>query len=350
MSGKRNIVSLFILGSITICSLTACKDKKDIKGQDKPKGLKAEAYVVATQSFQSRFAASGSLLPNEQIDIHPEISGRVTSISFKEGSHVSKGQTLIQLYDGELRAQIQKLKAQRQLQSNTQNRQKELLTIGGISKQDYETTQTQIQSIDADIAVIEAQLRATRIVAPFDGTIGIRNISVGAVVSPATLIATLQQTHHLKIDFTIPEQYRKYINTGTEVLFSVGSVTDTLKGTISAIDPGAEANTRTVRVRVMIPNTDGKLVAGSFAQVIVPLDRSNNAILIPSQAIIPTTRDKKVAIVKDGKATLVTVELGERTNDKAEVLKGLNTGDTVIVTGLMQVKPGMDVTVTKIRD
>lgn len=352
MPGKRKIISVFILGSIAISILVSCGDKKDAngKGQGKPNGLKAEAYIVAPQSFQSRFAASGSLLPNEQVEIHPEISGRVTAILFKEGSHVSQGQTLIQLYDGELRAQIQKLKAQRQLQAKTQDRQKELLAIGGISKQDYETTETQIQSIDADIAFAEAQLRSTRIVAPFDGTIGIRNISVGAIVSPATLITTLQQTHHLKIDFTVPDQYRKYIHTGTEVLFSVGNIKDTLKGLVSAIDPGAEANTRTVRVRVIIPNTDGKLVAGSFAQVIVPLQRDDRAILIPSQAVIPTTRDKKAAVVKDGKATLVTIELGERTNDKAEVLKGLQQGDTVIVTGLMQVKPGMDVTITKIRN
>ncbi len=343
-------ISIIAAASIICLSLNSCGDKKDAATGNKPKGLKSEGFIVSPQSFSSTYAASGSLLPNEQIDIHPEISGRVTAILFKEGSNVSEGQTLVQLYDGELRAQLQKLKAQRDLQAKTLERQKDLLNIGGISKQDFETTQTQLQSLEADIAYTEAQIRATRIVAPFSGTIGIRNISVGAVVSPATVISTLQQVHQLKIDFNIPEQYRHLISAGSQVKFTAGNGTDTLTAKISAIDPGADAATRTVRVRVIVPNAGNKLVAGSFAQVLIPLERNNNAILVPSQAVIPTTRDKKIAVVKEGKATLVTVTLGERTSDKAEVLTGLNAGDTILLTGLMQVKPGMDVSITKVHN
>lgn len=347
----RHYQQLFtLLFSTTILS-AGCGNGKDDKAaaqNNKPKELNAEGYVIKPQSFNSEYAASGSLIANEEIEIHPEISGRVVSLSFKEGSKVRKGQTLVQLYDGDIRASVQKLRAQKQLQVKILERQKELLNIGGISKQDYETTETQIQSIEADIAFAEAQLRATRIVAPFDGTIGIRNISVGAVVSAATLISTLQQTHILKMDFTIPEQYMDAVKEGKEVFFTVTGSQDTLSGKISAVDPGATANTRTVRIRAIVPNADGKLVAGSFASVSIPLQSDNNAILIPSQAVIPTTTDKKVAVLKGGKADMVVVKLGQRTSDKVEVLQGLQAGDTIITTGLMQVKPGMGVTIKKL--
>jgi membrane fusion protein (multidrug efflux system) len=332
-------------------ALYGCMGKKEETTQTKGKMnmLQAEGYLAVPGSFLTKYYASGSLLPNEEIEIHPEISGRVTNISFKEGSSVRKGQTLVQLYDAEIRAQIQKLRSQKQLQENNLSRQKQLLDIGGISRQEYETTQTLLRSADADIAFAEAQLRATRIVAPFDGTIGIRSISIGAVVSPTTVIATLQQTHQLKMDFSIPDQYRKSIAVGKEVWFTSNTVNDTLSGKVIAIDPGADPATRTVKVRAIVPNSSGKLVAGSFAQVIVPISGDNNAILVPTQAVIPTSRDKKLAVVRGGKVEMIVVRLGERTSDRVEILNGLNPHDTVIITGLMQAKPGMEVKITKLR-
>lgn len=342
-------------GLLIICGaglvLTGCSSSESNapKGGGRPSGLSAEGFVVKEQPFSSTYEASGSLLPNEEVEIHPEISGRVTGIHFREGSNVSSGQLLVQLYDEEIKAQLKKLKAQRELQSKTIERQKALLEIGGISKQEFETTETQGHSLDADIAYAEAQLRATKILAPFSGTIGIRNISVGAVVSPQTVIASLQQTHQLKIDFTIPDRYRSAISAGKEVMFSVTGMTDTLAGKILAIDPGADPVTRTIKVRATVSNNNRKLVAGSFAHVIVPIETENNAILVPSQSVIPTTKDKLVAVVRNGKADLVKVILGTRTSDKVEVLNGLQHGDTILTTGIMQVKQGMDVKVTGIK-
>ncbi len=347
MTRHKNIfLAGFVWMGLSI-SLAACNGKKDAA----PKGgqsraLSAKGHVVSAGSFSDMYATSGSLLPNEEIDILPEIAGRVTGIHFKEGAYVQKGQLLVQLYDQEIRALLQKLKAQKQLQQNTEGRQKALVEIGGISKQEYETTQTQIQSIDADIALAEAQLRATKIIAPFSGTIGIRNISEGAVVTPSTLIATLQQTNPLKMDFDIPDRYRKNVAAGKEVLFSVTGIKDTLNGKIIAVDPGADNVTRTIRVRATVSNPGDKLVAGSFASVQVPLESDDDAILIPSQSVIPTTKDKLVAVVRGGKVSLTKVQLGTRTSDKVEVLGGLNPGDTILTTGLMQAKDGMDVVVT----
>ena len=347
---RANFLQFLVIASLL--PFAACKSgDKDAaaKGASgKPKMVAADAYVAHPQAFSNTYTASGSLLPNEEVAVHPEMSGRVTGLFFKEGNVVRKGQLLVQLYDADLRAQLQRLQAQRKLQSATENRQRELLGIGGISKQDYETTQAQTKYVDADIAAAEAALSKMRIVAPFDGTIGLRSISVGAVVSPTTTVATLQQINPLKMDFSIPDQYRSFIRLGSSVQFSVDGIQDTLSGSVSAVEPGADAMTRTIRIRAVVPNGKGQLTSGAFAHVIIPFTSSANAILIPSQCIIPTTRDKKVAVVRDGKAALVTVLIGNRTADKVEVTQGVQSGDTILVTALMQVKPGMDIKVKRV--
>lgn len=350
MGVRKNIFYTGIVVASFGTLFTACKGSKaDAPKGGKPNGMSAIGHVVTPGSFSDMYTATGSLLPNEEVTILPEIAGRVTAINFKEGTAVSQGQLLVQLYDQEIRAQLQKLKALRELQVKTQNRQQSLVDIGGISKQDFETTQTQLLSVDADIALAEAQLRATKIIAPFSGNIGIRNISVGAVVTPTTVITTLQQTSSLKIDFTVPDQYRKAITNGKDVLFSINGVRDTLTGTVIAIDPGADAITRAIRVRATVPNPGNKLTAGSFARVLIPLQSDTSAILIPSQSVIPTTKDKLVAVIRNGKAELTKVILGTRTSGKIEVLNGLQAGDTILTTGIMQVKQGMDVKVTKVQ-
>lgn len=352
MNPFHNKFFTFTTALLLTGSLFACKSKKNDPATAKGNGpsiLRAEGFVVKTQAFSNQYATSGSLLPNEQVEIHPEVAGRVTGIFFKEGSAVRKGQTLLQLNDGDILANIRKLKAQRQLQVKTLARQKELLDIGGISRQDYESTETQISSVDADIAFQQEQLRKTRIVAPFDGTIGLRGISVGAVVDPSTIVAALQQVHPLKMDFTVPEQYRDLIRPGLEVRFAVDGSQDTFSGKVVAVDPGADVNTRAIRARAIVPNPDHKLTPGAYANVIIPFQTDNNAILVPSQAIIPTTKDKKVAVVQGGKVNLVVVELGSRTEDKVEILSGLQPGDTILTTGMMQVKQGMNVQVTKVK-
>lgn len=308
--------------------------------------LFAEGIVVKGAPFQTEYTTSGSLFPNEEIQILSEVAGRITGISFKEGGHVTKGQVLMSIYNEDVKAQIQKSKAQRELQEKIKARQAELLRIGGISQQDYETTTAQIQSIDADISYYEAMLRKTTITAPFSGRIGIRNVSVGAVISPSTVIATLQQTQVLKMDFTLPDQYKAEVPNGKKVRFKVTGSLDTFTGVISALEPAANTVTRTIKVRALVQNENNQLNAGAFTRVFIPFDNNKNALLIPSQSVIPTDRDKKVAIVKGGMAKLATVTIGARTNDKVEVIQGLSEGDTILTTGIMQVKEDMKVTVT----
>lgn len=355
---NRNALSIYsmtkgtaIIGGLLLFLVSGCHSKKEeVKTQDKgPRGLSAEAMVVRPAELTSVYQSTGNLLANEAINVYPEVSGRITDIRFKEGTIVHKGDLLIQLFDQDVKAQIQKLNVQRRLQVITKGRQDELLAISGISKQEYDNTVAQIAGIDADIAYSEAQLRRLQIRATFDGIIGLRNVSIGAIVTPATLITMIQQIHPLKLDFPVPEQYKGVIKNGDIIRFTVTGNSDTLKGTVAAIQPGADATTRTITIRAVVPNTEQKLVPGAFANVYVTLNRNNQAITIPSQSIIPTTRDKKVAVLRNGKAEMVTVVTGERMVEQVEILQGLQAGDTVLTTGIMQVKPGMEVKVTKIK-
>jgi membrane fusion protein (multidrug efflux system) len=317
-------------------------------GSGKPNFVSSEAFIVRQVAYAPVYTASGALLANEMIDIHPEVGGRVTGIFFREGSPVRKGQLLLSLNDADVRAQIAKLQAQKSLQQTTRNRQDALLKIGGISRQEYDATQTEITSLEADIAASQATLGKMKIVAPFDGIIGLRNISPGAIVSSETVVASLQQISPLKLDFTLPDQHRSQLRLGQDVRFFVDGSLDTMTGKISAIEPAADAMTHTVRARALVPNQSGKLLPGAFAHVIIAFDVQGTSILIPSQSIIPTTRDKKVALLRDGKAVMQTVRTGDRTEDRVQILEGLQVGDTILTTGLMQVKTGMEVKVGKL--
>ncbi len=343
---------LLVLGGFCCLALLAgCRGntgEKAAKGGG-PKVLQAEAVVVKGEPLAAIYQSSGTLLANEEISVYPEVSGRIIAINFKEGTNVRKGDLLVQLFDSDTKAQIRKLHAQRDLQVITKGRQDELLEINGISRQEYDNTVTQIAAIDADIAAGEAQLRRLQIRAPFDGVIGLRNVSVGAIVSTTSLITMIQQVNPLKLDFPVPEQYNGVIHTGDAIHFTVTGLRDTLNGTITALQPAADATTRTITMRALVPNSDRKLIPGAFANVFITLARNADAITIPSQCIIPTTSDKKVAVLKNGKVDLVTVTTGMRLVSDVEILHGLQPGDTVITTGIMQVKKGMEVKITKIK-
>src|SRR5690606_34908080 len=253
------------------------------------------------------------------------------------------------LYDADIEAQIKKLQAQKKLQQTTSERHKELLEINGISRQEYEESLTQLAVIDADIAYYQTQLRRLQIRAPCDGKIGLRNISLGAVVVPSTLITEMQQINPVKIDFPLPDQYKDIVQVGNQVAFTVTGIPDTLTAKIIASEAAADASTRNVTFRALAPNRNQQLVPGAFAHVYVHLNKKEAAIMIPSQCIIPTNREKQVAVLRDGKAAIIPVQTGVRLVETIEITQGLKPGDTVLATGIMQVKPGMAVTIKKIR-
>jgi len=306
-----------------------------------------DAYIVKTTKLDQTIEASGTLQSNEEVEVKPEITGRIVGLYFKEGVNVAKGDLLVKIYDEDLKAQLQKLQLQQQLAKTTLQRQENLLKINGISQQDVDVTRNQVSAYAADMEYTKTQLQKTELRAPFSGRLGLRNVSLGAIVSPTTIITTLQQIDPLKIDFSIPEKYRTAIKLGDAVTFRVAGDNDNYKGSIYAMDPKIDLATRTVRIRAIMPNT-GKLFPGSFARVTLGLRDMPEAIMIPTQAVIPGTRDKKVIVADSGKAKFVVVETGIRDENNIQITSGLNVGDTVITSGIMQLRAGMPLKYDKV--
>lgn len=306
-----------------------------------------EGIIAKETTMASEALSSGTLLANEEAEIKAEITGRITKLNFSEGQNVAQGQVLVKLYDGDLQAQLQRTQAQFGVIQKTLEREKALLAIQGTSQQGLDVIEAQFAASRADIEVVKANIFKTEIRAPFSGKVGLRTVSVGAVVSPAQVITTIQQTTSLKMDFTLPEKYSNDVKAGTMVKFTTEGRRDTMKASVYAVDAKIDPDTRTLRIRARFENANGKLSPGAFTRVSIPL-RQQRGIMIPTQAIIPQTRGKSVIIARDGKAVLRPVETGLRTADKIEILHGLEEGDTIVTKGVMFVKPQMNLTFTKI--
>jgi membrane fusion protein (multidrug efflux system) len=329
---------------------SACHSgKKDAPGKaGGPKQISVDAVVLVPKNLQNFVNATGTLLSNESVNVMPEISGKVTGIFFKEGQPVKQGELLVKIQDSDIRAQIQKLEATKKLNQTTLDRQKQLLDINGISRQEYDVTLSQIQTTEADIAYYKAQLIKTEIRAPFNGVAGLRQISLGAVISPSTLVTTIQQNNPLKLEFSVPEKYRDIARLNAVVRFSTSGSLDTFQAKVYAIDGLIDPATRTVKVRALFDNKGSKVFPGSFANVYFNMDATSDAIMVPSQAIIPGTRDKKVCVVSGGKANFKVVETGTRTEQEVQILSGVSAGDTIATTGILQLKQDMPVKIKKI--
>jgi membrane fusion protein, multidrug efflux system len=350
----RWVIGLAVLGLIgylvyTKLTRTEKKQAANQRPTGPPQAMRVDGYLIRTEKLENTIESSGTLQSNEEVEIRPELSAKVIQIFFREGTYVSKGAVLIKLYDADLLAQLQKLRSQRELSAKTSERQKYLLAKGGVSQQEADVAAAQVEAFDADIELIQTQLQRTTIRAPFSGTIGLRNISEGAIATPTTVLATLQQTNPLKVDFSVPEKYSDQVRKGDPVEFTVSSDTKSYRGTVYAIEPKIDLTTRTVRLRALVPNPNNSLRPGQFAKVKLNLSTVSEAMLVPTQAIIPGVREKQVIVQKNGKATFVTVETGTRMEKKIQIVSGVQPGDTVITSGMLQLKPDAPVKIVRVQ-
>ena len=304
-------------------------------------------FVVISKRLREDIVSSGSLLAAEQVDIYPEISARITQLNIREGQPVAKGALLVKLFDADLRAQLQKLQAQADNARRTEERNKQLLERGGISQQEYDIVTTNLRSSLADIELVKANLQRTEIRAPFSGVIGLRNVSSGAVVSPSTLIARLQQVTSLKLDFSVPEKYGPFVHNGSLISFLVDGASKPSQGVVYALEPGVEEQTRNLRIRARVSNTSLQYRPGTFARVTLTV-QNDQSLVVPTQAVIPQTRTNQVIVVKNGKAVFTDVKVGLRTAGTIQVLEGLHRGDTVATTGLLFLKPDSPIKIGKV--
>jgi membrane fusion protein (multidrug efflux system) len=297
-----------------------------------------DVIVAATSPVNNTIEASGTIVANEYAELHPEISGRITYLDVPEGTQIAKGTLIARINDADLQAQLQKSKVQLDLYQKTEERDRKLLAINGINQADYDLALNNVNSTKADIDYTQAQIDKTIIRAPFNGIIGLRQVSIGAYVSPTNVIATIQQLDKIKVDFTLPEQYSYVVKKGgtVDVVIDVAGNVHR-KAQIIATEPQITATSRNVKVRALLE--DGKGRPGAFAKVYINAGADAKSILVPTNAIIPNDKNNQVILIKDGKATFTDVRTGVREANNIEITDGVNPGDTVVVTGVLFARP-----------
>lgn len=311
--------------------------------------LPVNVVKLEKETLRNQLQVSGTILPNESVNLRSEISGLITRIAFKEGQYVSKGTPLFYLNDDELQAQSQRLQYTQQLFETQENRQKQLLAREAISQEEYDIVLNEYNTALSDIKLVEAQLTKTVIRAPFSGILGLRLVSEGSVISPADMLVSLVNIDPIKIEFSIPERYANQVTVGSPVYFTNESSTEEVEGRVYAFEPQVDLATRTLTLRAQSPNRDKRFLPGMFVKIRFILEVMEDALLVPAEAVIPELSGYKVFVVgADGNAEERIVEIGTRTDTQVQVLSGLNEGDLVLTTGVMQVRKGMPLQPTQI--
>ncbi|MBZ4187313.1 efflux RND transporter periplasmic adaptor subunit [Niabella beijingensis] len=344
---NRNFSPLFFL--LLVVSMVACGEKtKAPPAGQKRSAAKVDGFIVKTESFAENIETPGTIVANEVTEIHPEVSGRVVQLHIREGQWVARGTVLAKIYDGDLQAQLKKLETQQKIAKVNEDRARQLVDIQGISKQDYDASLLTLQNIQADIALVQTEISRTVVRAPFDGKIGLKAISPGAYVTPLTIIATINQTSTIKIDFVVPEKYTAQIHPGQVVDFTVEGTNTTYTAKVTATESNVAVTNRSLTVRGVVTGTTQGLIPGAFAKVKIGFAPKSNALFIPTQSILPTARGKQVILVNNSKAIFTDVQTGSRDSARVEITNGLKTGDTILVTGVMATKPNSQVSINKI--
>lgn len=311
--------------------------------------LPVKAVIVRPEQLTNTIRATGTILANEEVELRSEIAGKIQEIVFQEGSRVRKGDLLVRINDDELRAQIKKLDSQKKLAEEKERRRRMLFEKQNISPEDYEIALNELNSIRAEIEYNRARLDKTALRAPFNGIIGLRYVSDGSYVSSTSRIATLQDVEKVKVDFAVPERYAAQVVTGQTIRFTRTGSDEVFLGRIFAVEPKIDPQTRTLQARALCANPGGRILPGAFVEVNLELERFEAALLVPSEAIIPELKGQKVFLYRGGRAEQSAVRTGLRTENKVQILEGVQPGDTVLTTGILQVAPGLSLNLTEVK-
>lgn len=311
--------------------------------------LNVEGVVMEPEVLEDKIYTSGTILANEVVELRSEMAGKVVDIQLEEGRTVREGQLLLKINDNELQAQRRRAQFQLNLAEQRAERQQRLLERGGISQEEYDATVNEVNVLIAELDLIDAQIEKSEVRAPFDGLIGLKFVSTGSFISSDTHIATLNDIDPVKIDFSIPERYFTRIHVGDRINFNVQGQDSTFTGEVYAIEPRIDTQTRTIQIRALSDNPDRMLVPGAFANIELILDIVDDALMLPAISVIPELNRQKVLKYENGKVTQVEILTGLRTDQSVRVVNGIAPGDTVLTTGLLQAREGMEVELTDVR-
>ena len=305
------------------------------------------AHIAVYETLSNKVYTTGTILANEEVELRSEISGKITDILFKEGAYVNKGDLLIKINDADLQAQLRKAESKVKLVEDRESRQRQLVQNQMISQEDYESTLNDLAASKAEYDLIKAEIDKTEIRAPFNGVIGLRGVSEGSFVTTSTAIARLQNLLNLKVDFSVPQKYASLVKIGDEIVFKLSNGDFEYKARIYAVEPKIDPSTRTLKLRAICRTNYKELFPGAFVNVEVKLKENENAILVPTVAVVPELKGQSVYLYKGGTVIPQSVELGLREEKRVQIVSGLEEGDTVVTSGILQIRPGSNVNITE---
>jgi membrane fusion protein, multidrug efflux system len=336
-------VALSLLAIAFFASSCSTEKKAPAAILSAPPPMSVSVKVIVPQPLDKKIYATGTILANEEIDLHSEVAGRVTQINFTEGSSVSKGNLLVKINDADLQAKLTRLTAEKELAEREAHRQQQLHDTKLASEREYDAAESRLKTLNADIQLLKADIAKTEIRSPISGVVGLRWISNGGYVTSSTPIARVQQLDHVKIDFSVPEKYGTLLKKNSDITFTIAGSEREYQGKVYAIEPKIDLATRTVKVRALAQNADRSLMPGAFAKVLLILDRLEHALVVPTESLIPELTGQKVYVYSNGIAQPRKVTTGIRTDSAIQILEGIAPNDTLIVSGLLQIKDNMQV-------
>ena len=301
--------------------------------------IPVNVYIADNVVLETGIQGMGLILPYEEVDITSEVSGKIDGIMFEEGARVRRGDILVKINDDDLQAQLKRAQFQLNLLKEKLERSRVLFEKDAISREAFDQVETDHNMAEADVELLLVRIEKTEIKAPFDGTIGFRRVSLGAYLQPNTIIASLVDDSKLRLEFNIAERYVRPNMIGLEARFTVMSDNRVHFATVYAVDPRVDATTKVLNMRAMYDNSDRSLIPNLMASVVLG-QKSGSSIVVPTQAVITEADGKKIWVVKNSRAAFLPITTGTRTEDMIEVTQGLSVGDSIIVTGLMQIREG----------
>ncbi|MCC5921316.1 MAG: efflux RND transporter periplasmic adaptor subunit [Cyclobacteriaceae bacterium] len=301
---------------------------------------------VKEEVLDRNLRLTGTILANESVEISAEVAGIITEINFREGQAVKKGQVLARMRVDEEMANLDKLKLSKRLLEDSESRQRRLLEREAISQEEYDRVLTEFESSKADILILEAEIEKKTIRAPFSGYVGLREVSQGFYLTPGSVVTTLYDIQPVKIEFSVPGKYSNYVQKGAKITFRAEGQDQDFTGEVYATEKRLDLATRTLTVRALSSNREEKLFPGQFARIQLVLDRQNNAIMLPTEAVIPELDGHKVFVInEEDRAEERKVTIGIREDKRVQIVSGLSAGEKVARTGILQLKENSKVRV-----
>ena len=308
------------------------------------------AAEVQVESWQPFLQAVGSLVATQGILVTTEVAGKVSEIRFESGQQVEAGTLLLQLDDSIDRAELEGIVAERRLAELQFKRREELVEKKSISRSDYDEAQLRLENARAQLDTKQAQIAKKRITAPFSGLLGIRQVDLGEYLQPGAAIVPLQALDPLYVDYSLPERHLGLISVGQTVKIEVQAYAgETFTGRISALNPGIDPGTRSLRIRATLENPQSRLRPGMFAEVRTLLPQRPAVLTLPQTAITYNPYGDSVFVIEESETGTAVqrrqVETGGVRNGRVEIAQGLQAGERVVIAGQVKLRNGQAVVI-----